>query len=64
MDQMYLFKYYMSKPMPTNHKSKYLTKKDNLMINYAIQRIADVFTADFYIDFMRLEMKIVSDNKH
>lgn len=29
------------------------------MVQYAIHRIADAFTADFYVDYIRLEMKVV-----
>jgi hypothetical protein len=31
------------------------------MINYAIHRIADAFTSDFYVDYMRFQMKPYSD---
>lgn len=33
------------------------------MINYAIHRIADAFTADFYVDFMMYQMDIVKDDQ-
>ena len=32
------------------------------MVNYAIHRIADAFTADFYVDFMCFQMKTFSDD--
>jgi hypothetical protein len=44
--------------MPRYHKKQYLAKKDKLMVDYAIHRIADAFTADFYVDYIRLEMKV------
>jgi hypothetical protein len=30
------------------------------MVNYAIHRIADAFTADFYVDYIMFEMKVGS----
>lgn len=58
-DLMYMMKYHMSRPIPRNHKKKIMAKKDRLMVQYAIHRIADAFTADFYVDYIRLEMKVV-----
>jgi hypothetical protein len=54
-------KYHLSRPVPKNHQKQYFLKKDKLMINYAIHRIADAFTADFYVDMMMYQMKIVDD---
>jgi len=33
------------------------------MVNYAIHRIADAFTADFYVDYILLEMKVVEGDE-
>lgn len=60
---MYLMKYHMSRAMPRYHKRQHLAKKDKLMVDYAIQRIADAFTADFYIDYIRLEMKVTEGDE-
>jgi len=60
---MYLMKYHMTRPMPRNHKKEHLAKKDKLMVNYAIHRIADAFTADFYVDYILLEMKVVEGDE-
>jgi hypothetical protein len=60
MDSMYLMKYHMTRPMPKNHKKQFLKKKNKLMVNYAIHRIADAFTADFYVDYIMFEMKVGS----
>ena len=59
---MYLMKYHLSRPLPKNHRKEYFAKKDRLMVNYAIHRIADAFTADFYVDFLMYQMDIVEDN--
>ena len=62
---MYLMKYHMSRPLPKKHRNKYFQQKDKLMVNYALCRIADAFTADFYVDFMMYQMNIVKDDpKH
>lgn len=61
-DLMYLMKYHMSRPVPRNHKKEHLARKDKLMINYAIHRIADAFTADFYVDYICYEMKMGGDD--
>ena len=53
----------MTRPMPRNHKKEHLAKKDKLMVNYAIHRIADAFTADFYVDYILLEMKVVEGDE-
>jgi hypothetical protein len=60
---MYKMKYHMSRPIPRYHKKQHLAKKDELMINYAIHRIADAFTADFYVDYIRFEMKVVEGDE-
>jgi hypothetical protein len=31
---------------------KHIEKKEKLMIEYTVQRIADAFTTDFYIDYI------------
>lgn len=56
MDQMYLMRYHMARPLPKYHRRQHLEKKDKLMIEYAVHRIADVFTADFYVDYICYEM--------
>jgi hypothetical protein len=53
-------KYHMTRPIPKYHKKEYFAKRNQLMINYAIHRIADAFTADFYVDFIQYEMKVGS----
>jgi hypothetical protein len=63
VDSMYLMKYHMSRPLPRYHKKKYVAKKDQLMVNYAIHRIADAFTADFYVDYITLEMKVAEGDE-
>lgn len=62
LDQLYLMKYHMTRSMPKYHKREYFAKKDQLMINYAIHRIADAFTADFYVDYIQYEMKMGSSD--
>jgi hypothetical protein len=32
------------------------------MINYAVHRIADTFTADFYVDFLMYQMDVPKDD--
>ena len=59
---MYLMRYYMTRPMPKYHRKKHIEKKEKLMVEYAVHRIADAFTADFYVDYVCYEMKVGSDD--
>lgn len=62
LDQMHLMQYHMTQPMPKYHRKKHIEKKEKLMVQYALHRIADAFTADFYVDYICYEMKVGSDN--
>jgi hypothetical protein len=52
----------MSRPLPKKHRKKYFEKKNKLMIKFAIHRIADAFTADFYVDFLMYQMDAPKDD--